>query len=114
MLHKMLIFKRGIEATRKKNSERRLCYCIIAADQYMSLMLCYACPPSLNTVSLRPTVVDHCTIRYGTGRVVGTVSYTRTSTALTFHRLGAKLYSQPYSHGKRVYPVPRGINSNWN
>ena len=34
--------------------------------------------------------------------------------ALTFHRLGAKLYSQPYSHGKRVYPLPRGINSNWN
>ena len=34
----------------------------------------------LNTVSLHSTVVDHCTISYGTGRVVGTVSYTRTST----------------------------------
>ena len=42
----------SIVATRKKNSECRLCYCIIAADQYMSLMLCCACPPSLNTVSL--------------------------------------------------------------
>ena len=31
--------------------------------------------------SLHSTVVDHCTISYGTGRVVGTVSYTRTSTA---------------------------------
>ena len=69
-------------ATRKKNSECRLCYCIIAADQYVSLMLCYACPPSLNTVSLHSTIVDHCTIRYVTGCVVGTVSFTRTSTSI--------------------------------
>jgi len=33
-----------------------------------------------NTVSLHSTLDDHCTISYGTGRVVGMVSYTRTST----------------------------------
>ena len=33
----------------EENSECRLCYCDIAADQYMSLMLSihYACPPCL-------------------------------------------------------------------
>ena len=40
----------------------------------------WVCPPCWNTVSLHSTIVDHCTISYGTGRVVGTVSYTRTST----------------------------------
>jgi len=44
----------------------------------------WACPPYWNTVSLHPTVVDHCTISYGTGRVVGTVSYTRTSTVRVY------------------------------
>ena len=39
-----------------------------------------ASPPYWNTVSQHPTVVDYYTIPYGTGRVVGTVSYTRTST----------------------------------
>ena len=34
--------------------------------------------------------------------------------ASSFHRLGAQLYSQPYSLRNRVYPVPRGIISNWN
>ena len=33
----------------------------------------WACPPYWNTVSLHSTAVDHCTISYGTGRVVGTV-----------------------------------------
>ena len=46
----------------------------------MSRNLSDASPPYWNTVSLHPTIVDHCTISYGTGRVVGTVSYTRTST----------------------------------
>ena len=78
--HQVIVLKYGSVATRKKNSECRLCYFIIAADLYMSLMLCCACPPSLNIVSLLSTVVDHCTKRYGTGRVVGTVSYTRTAT----------------------------------
>ena len=39
----------------------------------------WACPPYWNTVGLHSTVVDHCTISYGTGHVVGTVSYMRTS-----------------------------------
>ena len=43
-----------------------------------------ACPPYWNTVSLYPTLVDHCTISHGTGRVVGTVSYTYAY----FHTLG--------------------------
>ena len=41
-----------------------------------------ASPPSWNIVSQHPTVVDYYTIPYGTGEVVGTVSYTRTATIL--------------------------------
>ena len=44
--------------TRKKNSECRLCYGIIAADQYMSLMLCYALLPAIFEYS--QSKLNHC------------------------------------------------------
>jgi hypothetical protein len=43
-----------------------------------------ASPPFWNTVSQHPTVVDYYTISYGTGEVVGTVSYMRTATTICF------------------------------
>jgi len=36
----------------------------------ISCTLCYVWSAILNTVSLHPTVVDYCTVRYGTGEVV--------------------------------------------
>ena len=42
-----------------------------------------ASPPFWNTVSQHLTVVDYYTISYGTGAVVGTVSYTSTATTPT-------------------------------
>ena len=36
----------------------------------ISCYTCYVWSAILNTVSLHPTVVDYCTVRYGTGGVV--------------------------------------------
>jgi len=47
--------------------------CRLCLSSYLPVMIClhYAmlCPPTFNTVSLHSTAFDHCTVRYGTGRV---------------------------------------------
>ena len=54
------------------------CYQVYLSRNLSHVLL--ASPPSWNIVSQHPTVVDYYTVPYGTGEVVGTVSYTRTST----------------------------------
>ena len=69
------LFKGGIHhaischcSNPEDNSGCRLCYCRICL--WSAVTLCYVWSAILNTVSLHPTVVDYCTVRYGTGGVV--------------------------------------------